>query len=115
MMPLLLVPVHIVSNPKILVLEHQLLRNFGLIQRLSPRELSGTSQEELFSTILMEPLLEEVQIHGLLHTLSTMIKMAVLLMKQPQYQHPFSVTILLKSENFTSLDSVQVIDSSFSQ
>jgi hypothetical protein len=82
MKPPLLVPAHIVFNQKILVLEHQQLRNFGLIQKLSPRELNGTSQEELFSMILMEQLLEEVQIHGLLHTLSTMIKMAALLMKR---------------------------------
>jgi len=96
MMPLLLVPVHIVSNLKILVLEHQPLKNFGLIQKLSPRELNGTSQEELFFMILMEQPQEEVQILGLLLTLSTMTKKAVLLMKKPQYQHLCSVTTVLK-------------------
>jgi hypothetical protein len=86
MMLLLSELAHIVSNQKISEQEHPQLRSFGLIQRLSPRESNGTSQEELFCTILMVQPLEEVQTLGHLHTSSIMIKMAVLLTKQQQFQ-----------------------------
>jgi hypothetical protein len=97
MMPLLLEHAHIVYNQKISVLEHLPFQNFGTILKQSQRELNGTSQEELFSLILMVPPQAKVQIHGLLHTSSIMIGQTVaLLMKQQLFLLPCSVITVPK-------------------